>query len=787
MEDTQAGKPSFQPQPLFLIALAFLLGILIADLLPPDLRIPIAGILIAVIVFTVPHFSKRFAPSAPVPALPYTFISLLLIALSLGILRHQGAQPAIDPAHIAYYNETPERLVITGVVIAPPDARDSYIQLEVRAERFHPDESGTFTGVSGQLLARVPTDSVVRYGDRVLLTGALQTPPEDELFSYREYLARAGIHSYLPFAQISILESGQANPALAAIYALRFTALERVQRLWPDPEASLLAGILLGIESGIPRDVKDAFNDTGTTHIIAISGFNMTIIAGLVAGAFSRWLGPRRGAVAAVFAVGGYTLLVGADAAVVRAALMGGLGLFARQVGRRQDGLLSLTLVAALMAVANPFVLWDVGFQLSFAATLGLILYAEPFSAWFSRLLERWLDPQANRRITDLAGEYLLFTIAANLTTLPLILYHFQRLALLSLPANLLILPVQPAVMLGAGAALLISLLWFPLGQLAAWLVWPFAAYTIRIVEVFAVLPGAARSLGEIPLWGVILFYMLLFAFPLYKDRIRFRPAIAVGALLVAAALIWNAVSHAPDGRLHITLLDVGAADSLLIETPDGRYVLINGGPSASTLSDALGRRLPLVNRQLDWLLVASPAEEQLAALPALIPRYPPDNVLWAGNIQASRASRFLLSELADAGIGVVYAKAGQSLDLGGGARLDILTVSPRGASLALIWDDFELLLPLGVSFDDLDVLAGRSPNILLLPDQGYAPLNPPEWLSGLAAQLVWLSVDAGNRQGLPDLETLQALGNTPLWRTDLNGWIEVITDGEQLWINSQR
>jgi competence protein ComEC len=438
-----------------------------------------------------------------------------------------------------------------------------------------------------------------------------------------------------------------------------------------------------------------------------------------------------------------------------------------------------------LMALVNPFVLWDVGFQLSFAATLGLILYAGPFSTAFSGWIAPRVSPETAERLTGWAGEFLLFTLAANLTTLPLILYHFQRLAVYTLPANLLILPAQPAVMLGGGAALLLSFVWQPLGQAAAWLAWPFAAYTIRVVEFFAGLPGAARALGKIPGWAVIGFYLLLFTFPLYRQRIQIRRSLVVAALLILAALLWNGRGHAPDGLLHVTVFDVGAADSLLIQSPEGRYLLINGGPSPSTLADSLGRRLPLLDRSLDWWLIANPAEVQVAALPSLAGRYPPDAVLWAGNIQASRAARLLLGELTDAHIAVQDAEAGQVLDLGQGAQLQVLTTSARGASLAVTWGQFELLLPIGVTFADLDTLANRHPSALLLPEQGYAPLNPPDWLAGLEASLYLLSVDAGNRAGLPDKETLDAVEGTTLLRTDLNGWIELVTDGVQVWINT--
>ena len=194
----------------------------------------------------------------------------------------------------------------------------------------------------------------------------------------------------------------------------------------------------------------------------------MAIVGGLFATLFLRLLGARRRFLAAglsAVVIAFYALMVGAEPSVVRAAIMGVLSLFAVQLGRRQDGLNSLALVAALMLVFSPFLLWDVSFQLSFMATLGLVLFAGVMTAAFARLASRRLPEATAQRLAKPVGEYVLFTLAALLTTLPVMAYHFHRLSLTALIANPLILPAQPPVMVLGGLAAALGLIYQPLGQ----------------------------------------------------------------------------------------------------------------------------------------------------------------------------------------------------------------------------------------------------------------------------------------------------------------------------------
>ena len=494
--------------PLFWLSLAFMAGILLAARvqIPASVWVGIVGISLIPLI-GIAWWRARGANSADAPSqiagFHPQFYFLVIISFAVGAARYQYSLPDLNsPGFIAYYNDFDTEARVTGVVIQPPQVLDHQTNIKLRVEGIQRVGEPMVLPANGYLLARLRGRETWQYGDRLQVRGHLESPPEFEDFSYREYLAQQGVYSYMGDAIAHRISSGSGNPLLRWIYVYKEHALDTVYRLWPDPEASLFAGILLGDETGIPEEVDRAFRDTGTTHVIVISGFNITIIAGLLVGVFSRLFGSgqfgiRRAAVFALIGIAIYTILVGADAAVVRAAIMGGLAIFASLVGRRQAGLNTLAVVAAVMAAFNPQVLWNIGFQLSFAATLGLVLYAEPLKAGYEQLAARFVALEKAQKWSPLVGEYFLFTLAAQVMVLPIIIYNFHRFSLSSLIANPLILPAQPPLMILGGLALLAGTIFYPLGQLLSWIAWPFAVYTIRVVEFLAKIPGGALSLGE--------------------------------------------------------------------------------------------------------------------------------------------------------------------------------------------------------------------------------------------------------------------------------------------------
>jgi competence protein ComEC len=756
--------------PLTWVSLAFLLGILLAS------RIPLpwtAWLIIAAgstAVLFLLHFSSRRWPHSHILAAaarlltvksPALFLApgVLFVFLALGAARYEARQSVYTAQSLSGY--TGGTVSLTAWVDSPPEAVENGIRADVRIESVGSQPHG------GRVRVTLPAGSDRRYGDTVSLTGKLTEPFEAEDFSYKDYLARQGISAVMYFPKVTALPSKRGNFILSGLYALRDRGNTALAQIFPAPESSLLQGILLGDDSRIPDDIYQDFRDTGTSHIIAISGFNVAILAGLIASLFTRLLGNRKGSLAAIIGISLYTVLVGASASVVRACIMGGLGLLAAQIGRRQNGINTLAFTAAVMSLQNPLVLQDTGFQLSFAATLGLILYAAPLQAACASWLSRFLGEKAAGRAAGLIGEYFLFTLAAQVTTLPILVLTFQRFSPVTFLANPLVLPAQPLLMILGGLALLCGLLSLPLGRIVGLAAWPFAAYTIRVDEWLGPVARSVMFSRSIePVW-IVLFYMLLAVISLRPLRDALKPHLKPGLALltagVAAVCVWQAVFDRPDGRLHLWVFgkDQTSEKAVLIQTPAGRTLLFGSLGSSSTLNSFLGRQLPFGSRTIDAVILPPASANQMTALSSALEQDVISLLLWSGSLDNTQAGAGLQGSIQNQGGIAIEASPGQQLDLGSGAILTLQSADEGTLSARVEWNRFSA------------ILLSNTPT-------GEQEFDPPPvvWIqlkTGCAPPSSFVYLAVCDTQGDTDISAVNRLSFRD------HDWVHLSTDGEQL------
>lgn len=417
-------------------------------------------------------------------------LAVFLVCMSLGILRATFVDYTL-PSRLAPYLSAPR--TIEGVVIRDPDVRERSQRLTIET---------TLGSTTTRVLAVAPLHTSVAYGDRVRVTGARTLPKSFEgdggrAFDYPHFLARDGIFMMVEHAQIEHIgeDTRLYVRAMRVLLTAKHMFVNGLRAALPEPGSALAEGILTGGKQGLGDALMDVFARTGLLPIVVLSGYNVMIVAEMVL-VISRRLSRTLGLALAGVSVTLFVMIAGMGASAVRALLMAGLVLVARATGRTYDALRALIATFALMILVNPLTLaYDPGFQFSFAAALGLILGTDVVSRHLVRV--SWASVR----------ELMASTVAAQVMVLPLLLYHVGLLSLVSLPANLLVLPVIPLAMLCSAVAGMLGMLVPSLAPLLGLPAYGLLMYVIEVARALAAIPFAAVTLPMIPVWMVVLMY----------------------------------------------------------------------------------------------------------------------------------------------------------------------------------------------------------------------------------------------------------------------------------------
>lgn len=617
-------------------------------------------------------------------------------------------------------------------------------------------------------------------------------------------LAAAGIATRaivpMPALELPLLPLAEMRAALAAPLAHHV----------PEPESGILLGIVLGERAGIARELRDAFAATGTMHLLAISGFNMTLVAGAVALALRGRTHPVAVALATVTAVVTYSALVGLGASVLRAALMASVGAVGLAIGRRGAAGNALAAAVTAMLLIDPRALEDVGFLLSVGATGGLVL-------WQRDLAERF------RTLPSPLAEGLAATLAASLPTIPIVAAVFGRVSLVSPLANLIAVPLfAPILLFGAATSMLGSLVPWAAGAIAA-AAYVSAAALRHTVELFARVPLASAEVPAGPLTGVALVLLVVIvarAGPLIAGPIRRSaqgrvptpawPAIVSGplvlprpgraaaitlclAVIVGSALVAQALPRST--ALRVRALDVGQGDAFLLES-SGRYALIDGGPDPSRLLRELGEALPPWERRIDVVVLTHEHADHGNGLLAVLERYDVGLAVEPLGMSDVPLVRSWSERITREGVRRVALGAGARLRLGRVtlhvlapgrdrrptvANLVLLAETPQGAVLFMGDATDDAIADLLLAPDDL---AAR---VYVPPHHGADTIHAAALLEAVRPEAALLSVGASNRYGHPTPGTLAALSGVPVYRTDRHGTVEVELDGDRIHVRTDK
>lgn len=775
----------------------------------------LAGIAAAALTGAVWPLAIALATATVALALLRRDRGVLLLAVLLPLVFAAGAgradqaeKPLADDA-VARHNGG-VALRLRGVLRDDPAVRDTSQQFAVAVRSVQ--RRGEWLPASGAVLVRVGLLPSYESGDIVEIEGKVEAPPAIEEFDYAGYLERRGIASVMQYPRVSRIGHEDDDPVRATVLWVRRSLARGLTLALPDPQSSLAQGVLLGERSVLPEDIRDDFNATNTSHLVVVSGTNVVIVAACAAWLFGRFVGRRRALLLSTAVVVSYALLIGGAPPVLRATIMGLVLVFAQISGRRSSGVTSILLAAALMAGWQPSIVSDVSFQLSFAATAGILYLSGPLhhaciaaTGWLLRRDEvpRWFG--------ETVATPFSMTVAAFASTAPLLALHFGRLSVAGLGANMAVVPLFPLIL----AASLLAALGGLVPNLHIILAAPayyLLSYWIAIAAWFAALPGAAASVHAYGAPYALATYAVLLAVAPYARRrllavdgahlAQSRPfawrtgggrlAYVMPLLLLTVSAGFIALPAQP-ARLQVTVLDVGQGDAILIETPSGADILVDGGPGRAVLR-GLGDELAWHDRSIDLVVLTHAHADHATGLLDVFRRYEVGAVMAAGPHGDAMLDRGWRRAVGREGARTLTPGA-STIDLGDGVRLDVLPTGAAtaaendgGTVLRLTWGDVSFLFAADIEAPAEAALVASGADlratVLKVAHHGSATSSTRAFLDAVRPSLSVISVGRENAFDHPApavVERLSRYGD--VFTTASDGPIRFETDGQRLWI----
>jgi competence protein ComEC len=606
-------------------------------------------------------------------------------------------------------------------------------------------------------------------GDRVRLVGRAVVPDDAE---FAGFLSSRGL-----VAELQVDSATRLGPSSVAVvrWAQSFRALVggSIRELFPPREAGLLLGLTLGDDSLLDPEVERDFRASGLSHLLVVSGGNVAmVLAPMLALAaalkLSRWPKFALGVGTVVF----FVVLTGAEPSVLRAGVMAGLTLFGVVLGRPRSAASILSAAVFFLLVVDPALVWSVGFQLSVAATAGMVALATP-------LADR--VPVVPKPIALAAGA----TVAAQIGVTPVLLYHFNEVPTSTLFANVLAFaPVAPGLLLGLVAAF-VAIVWSSLGRVLA----AIALLPLRYLEILA--DHAARAPAPWITGGgmATLVLGLLFAAAIawwIRSGRRLPRSVMVAGLILAPLLVWStALSSGPPSGLTVRFFDVGQGDAALLTSPAGVTMLVDGGPDEAQVATKLAA---LGVKRLDVVVASHPHADHVVGLPAVLARVPVGLLIEPGCADDSPDGEALADAISDEGAPVRHPRAGREFVV---EDVVVEVLSPDRCWKGTESDANNDAIVLRASVGEDTVLFATEPeepaqqvmlddsvdlraDVLKVPHHGAAT-SLEEFLLGVDAELAVVSVGP-NTYGHPVPEVLEWLrdGGAEVFRTDQAGDITV-------------
>jgi len=754
--------------------------------------------------------------------------SLLALAAALGVFSYSYVQTA-GRGDLAVWQD--RKVDVVGTVVSEPELRKpAGIGYVVAVEQI-----GINPAMGKLYLTQRDGDSP-GYGERISFNTTLKAPPGARLpggYDRAAYLARQSVYFESTTGVVKRMGPGSLSLVKRAAVSTRMRLESVLKQTMPPEPAGVLAGLLFGSRSSLPDHVKESFKASGVFHLLAVSGAHIAMLL-LPIPMLLRICGLSRRTAAAttVPLVFFFIFLTGASPSILRAGLMAILLLVGEALGRERNSLNTLGAAGCLLLLITPSILFELGFQFSFLATLGILLLARP--------IQGGLAPYSTRLLGDKVGGWvaagLSVTLAAQIAVEPLSLHYFGASSAIAPLANLMVLAiVLPIVRVGAIVALL-GLVWISGAQILALFVRAGLWLLVSSVGVTSSIPGAYLEPGRLPaVWIPLWYAVVVLAFsPRLRhwliqsanatrerwttgSRIHRSAALILVLLFPFTGFTWRLALADPPDTLVVTFLDIGQGDAILIQAPGGISMLVDAGPVIPAdpkrgwagWDAGLEVILPVLRargiRRLDYMVLTHPDLDHAGGGAAVLREMPVGAVLYSGERSSESAFGQAMIEAARRRIPVHRPIAGDRIMMGSQVVVEVIN-PPAVLFKGTRSDDNSNCVAFRVTYRKIAMLftcdveavveerlislgAPLRADLLKVSHHGSGHSSTSRFLQAVAPSLAVISAGSGNSFGHPHPDTLERLVQVgaKIYRTDRDGTVTAKSDGQTIWMQRAR
>lgn len=622
----------------------------------------------------------------------------------------------------------------------------------------------------------------IKYGDSLYIEGEFKQPEEARNYkgyNYKQYLKTKKIIGTVELEKVKILKSSNGS----FIHNIQKYIRDTINGTLTDEEGNLLLAILLGDKDKLSEDIQESFKTSNLSHMLAVSGAHVSyIILGLTYVLQNSIIGKKNGKIVCIIFLLAFMAITNFTPSVTRACIMAILTLFSSIIYRKSDVYTNISVAALITLIFNPYSLLDLGFQLSYGGTIGIIIF-----------IKRIQEKKSNSKVINYIKQMALVSIYANIIIIPIMMYHFNTVSFTFIISNIMASPILGIIVITGFLFIIASITVKPLTRLIAIFIKPILSILIKISQICSKLPFSNILVVTPYMFNVISYYAII----LYCIKSKKNNKCKIIICLLIVLILTNFIIYIFPQKLRIFFIDVGQGDSTLIITPDKKTVLIDGGGSDSfdvgekvLLPYLLDRRI----LKIDYVLISHFDTDHCGGILTIMEKVKVKNIIISEQAEHSENYERFKKLMIHKKIRLIEVKKGDKIKIGRYSEFKILFPTSRLLSenplnnnsivAQFNYNNFKMLFT-----GDIEKLAEQQilktekaeirADILKVAHHGSKTSSIPEFIKAVRPKIALIGVGKNNTFGHPNQQTIKNLENIKcrIYRTDLQGEIIIKID----------